>query len=127
RNGQGQALPLHQRRPLTRAAFLVLEAEFSILLCRQTEGNPKRRRRCALPAHSKLATVLCEDVSSMSLLRSPCDDGAMRARKPANTHCGRLQRRWTLAATILGSSMVFIDGTVVNVALPALQSSLDAN
>jgi EmrB/QacA subfamily drug resistance transporter len=31
-----------------------------------------------------------------------------------------------LAATILGSSMAFIDGTVVNVALPALQKSLDA-
>jgi EmrB/QacA subfamily drug resistance transporter len=33
---------------------------------------------------------------------------------------------WVLAATILGSSMVFIDGTVVNVALPALQVSLNA-
>src|SRR5688500_1905019 len=33
---------------------------------------------------------------------------------------------WILAATILGSSMVFIDGTVVNVALPALQSDLNA-
>src|SRR3954466_9097863 len=63
----------------------------------------------------------------MNLFGSPCDDGAMRARKPATTDCGRSQRRWTLAATILGSSMVFIDGTVVNVALPALQSSLDAN
>jgi EmrB/QacA subfamily drug resistance transporter len=31
-----------------------------------------------------------------------------------------------LAATILASSMAFIDGTVVNVALPALQSSLHA-
>ncbi len=31
-----------------------------------------------------------------------------------------------LAATILASSMAFIDGTVVNVALPALQSSLNA-
>jgi EmrB/QacA subfamily drug resistance transporter len=31
-----------------------------------------------------------------------------------------------LAATILGSSMAFIDGTVVNVALPALQTSLNA-
>ncbi|HEY0797169.1 MAG TPA: MFS transporter [Acidisarcina sp.] len=30
---------------------------------------------------------------------------------------------WTLAATILGSSMVFVDGTVVNVALPALQGA----
>jgi len=33
---------------------------------------------------------------------------------------------WILAATILGSSMVFIDGTVVNVALPAIQTSLHA-
>src|SRR5580692_9416554 len=32
--------------------------------------------------------------------------------------------RWILAAAILGSSMVFIDGTVVNVALPALQQAL---
>ncbi len=34
--------------------------------------------------------------------------------------------RWVLAATILASSMAFIDGTVVNVALPALQKELNA-
>jgi EmrB/QacA subfamily drug resistance transporter len=34
--------------------------------------------------------------------------------------------RWVLAATILGSSMAFIDGTVVNVALPVLQKELGA-
>jgi EmrB/QacA subfamily drug resistance transporter len=33
---------------------------------------------------------------------------------------------WVLAATILGSSMAFVDGTVVNVALPAIQASLHA-
>ncbi|MEP6692170.1 MAG: hypothetical protein ABJD07_13505, partial [Gemmatimonadaceae bacterium] len=33
---------------------------------------------------------------------------------------------WVLVATILGSAMAFIDGTVVNVALPALQHALDA-
>jgi EmrB/QacA subfamily drug resistance transporter len=38
----------------------------------------------------------------------------------------RTARQWTLAATILGSSMTFIDGTVVNVALPALQEDLHA-
>jgi EmrB/QacA subfamily drug resistance transporter len=32
--------------------------------------------------------------------------------------------RWVLPATILGSSMSFIDGSVVNVALPAMQRSL---
>ncbi|MEP6550403.1 MAG: MFS transporter [Gemmatimonadales bacterium] len=36
------------------------------------------------------------------------------------------KRRWTLIATILASSMTFIDMTVVNVALPALQKELDA-
>src|SRR3954468_3950934 len=35
-------------------------------------------------------------------------------------------KRWTLVATILGSAMTFIDGTVVNVALPALQTALHA-
>lgn len=33
---------------------------------------------------------------------------------------------WILAAAILGSSLAFIDGTVVNVALPAIQSGLGA-
>jgi len=36
-------------------------------------------------------------------------------------------RRWTLVATILGSSLTFIDATVVNVALPALQRDLNAS
>jgi EmrB/QacA subfamily drug resistance transporter len=35
-------------------------------------------------------------------------------------------RRWTLVATIIGSSLTFIDATVVNVALPALQTDLHA-
>src|SRR6201986_3549310 len=32
--------------------------------------------------------------------------------------------RWTLVASILGSSMAFIDGSVVNVALPSIQHEL---
>ena len=41
---------------------------------------------------------------------------------PCKPHAGP----WILAAAILGTSMAFIDGTVVNVALPALQSSFRA-
>ena len=41
--------------------------------------------------------------------------------------CTESSRPWVLAATILGSSMAFIDSTAVNVALPALQSNLHAN
>ena len=36
-------------------------------------------------------------------------------------------RRWVLAATILGSAMAFIDGTVVNVALPVMKTALKAS
>jgi EmrB/QacA subfamily drug resistance transporter len=60
----------------------------------------------------------------VSIARPPCDEAAIRAgscERQATTNGS-----WILAATILGSSMVFIDGTVVNVALPALQSSLHA-
>src|ERR1700741_4346077 len=38
----------------------------------------------------------------------------------------RSAARWTLVATVLASSMTFIDATVVNVALPALQADLQA-
>jgi EmrB/QacA subfamily drug resistance transporter len=36
------------------------------------------------------------------------------------------RRRWTLIATIIGSSMTFIDATVVNIALPTIGRDLDA-
>lgn len=40
--------------------------------------------------------------------------------------CAERSRPWVLAATILGSSMAFIDGSVVSVALPAMQADLAA-
>src|SRR5690349_6725161 len=39
---------------------------------------------------------------------------------------GRDARPWIMAATILGSSMTFIDGTAVNVVLPLLERQLHA-
>src|SRR3982074_830294 len=58
-------------------------------------------------------------------MKTPCDDAAVRLAGSENP-CGTNARSWILAATILGSSMAFIDGTVVNVALPALQASFHA-
>jgi EmrB/QacA subfamily drug resistance transporter len=58
-------------------------------------------------------------------MKPPCDEAFVQSAKadvPRSTKSGH----WILAATILGSSMVFIDGTVVNVALPVLQSNLHA-
>lgn len=60
----------------------------------------------------------------MAIAKPPCDEAAILAA--SSGHSSTSYGPWVLAATILGSSMAFIDGTVVNVALPALQSSLGA-
>jgi EmrB/QacA subfamily drug resistance transporter len=58
-------------------------------------------------------------------MSQPCDEGVIKS-KVAEAPCPKAAGPWILAATILGSSMAFIDGTVVNVALPALQTNLNA-
>ncbi|MFL5665109.1 MAG: MFS transporter [Ktedonobacteraceae bacterium] len=72
------------------------------------------------------------------IVKSPCDEAVIQA---APFHGSKEVKRttraelstskdhigsWVLVATILGSSMAFIDGTVVNVALPVLQTDLNA-
>jgi EmrB/QacA subfamily drug resistance transporter len=60
-----------------------------------------------------------------SALKHPCDEEFIRSTR-AEAPCARKVGPWVLAATILGSSMAFIDETAVTVALPAVQDSLDA-
>ena len=57
--------------------------------------------------------------------RPPCDAGVVLHAGPC-AGFAPAARRWTLAAAILGSGMAFIDGSVVNVALPAIQRELGA-
>jgi EmrB/QacA subfamily drug resistance transporter len=57
--------------------------------------------------------------------RPPCDEGVM-LHGAAASPCAATVRRWTLLAAVLGSSLAFVDGTVVNVALPAVQRELQA-
>ena len=59
----------------------------------------------------------------ISFGRAPCDEGVIRAVADTPGSAARA-RPWVLAATILGSSMAFIDGSVVTVALPAIQADL---
>ncbi|MBB5398746.1 DHA2 family efflux MFS transporter permease subunit [Paraburkholderia youngii] len=57
---------------------------------------------------------------------SPCDELVIRTQPlMIDRPCRR--KRLALAATIAGSSMAFIDGSVVNVALPSIQSELGAS
>jgi MFS family permease len=58
-------------------------------------------------------------------MKPPCDEAVVWSGN-AVVPCTAQGGRWILAAAILGSSMAFIDSTVVNVALPALQASLHA-
>lgn len=58
-----------------------------------------------------------------TIVKAPCDEALMRAG-PASALCSKRAAPWVLAATIMGSSITFIDSTVVNVALPVLQRDL---
>jgi MFS family permease len=53
----------------------------------------------------------------------PCDEAAIRATAAAG-NCAANAKPWVLAVTILGSSIAFIDESVVNVALPAIETDL---
>ena len=68
----------------------------------------------------EIASPLCQ--ISVNL---PCDEAAIRSGSPGNARTTR--GTWVLVATILGSSLAFIDGTVVNIALPAMQHDLGAS
>lgn len=51
----------------------------------------------------------------------------MAAAAPDPLALDTAQGRWVLAATVTGSGMAFLDGTVVNVALPRIGEDLDAS
>lgn len=61
-----------------------------------------------------------------TVARPPCDEGILRAPTPPSGARPARVKRGVLAATVLGSSLAFIDGSVVNVALPAIQADLGA-
>jgi EmrB/QacA subfamily drug resistance transporter len=62
-------------------------------------------------------------VVSKSYVAPPCTQiGSGTAASP----CPEADRKWILVATILGSSLAFMDGSVVNVALPTLQANFNA-
>jgi EmrB/QacA subfamily drug resistance transporter len=59
------------------------------------------------------------------IIKAPCDEAVIRNAARAQP-CQNEAHPWVLAATILGSSMAMIDGSVVNVALPVMQAQLNA-
>lgn len=59
--------------------------------------------------------------------RPLCPEGRGARDLPCDAPCPEASRPFVLAATILASAMAFIDGTIVTIALPALQQDLDAS
>jgi EmrB/QacA subfamily drug resistance transporter len=56
----------------------------------------------------------------------PCDEAAIRST-PATGNCAASAKPWVLLVTILASSIAYIDESVVNVALPAIEADLAAS
>lgn len=61
----------------------------------------------------------------MVATKPPCDEASILAAPCADLPAR--SRVWVLVATILGTSMAFIDGTVVTVALPAIQKTFQTS
>ena len=53
----------------------------------------------------------------------PCDEAQLRARRHTQA-CPQRDKPWVLATSILGSSLAFIESSVVTLALPAMQADL---
>lgn len=62
----------------------------------------------------------------VGFIQPPCEAGVIRATPAFDAALSQRRKRLTLAATIFGSSMAFVDGSVVNIALPAIQHALHA-
>jgi EmrB/QacA subfamily drug resistance transporter len=61
----------------------------------------------------------------INLKARPCDEAAIRAVRAGD--CPAQAKVWVLVGTILASSIAFIDESVVNIALPALEKDLGAS
>jgi EmrB/QacA subfamily drug resistance transporter len=64
--------------------------------------------------------------ASVILMKTPCDESLVLSAR-GSALCDEARRPWILAGTILGSSMAFVDSTVVNVAVPVLQTNFNAS
>ncbi|HEY2387011.1 MAG TPA: MFS transporter [Candidatus Binatia bacterium] len=56
----------------------------------------------------------------------PCDVGVLRGA-PDTPGCASYAKRWVLTTTVFGSSIAFLEASVINVSLPAIQQGLGAS
>jgi EmrB/QacA subfamily drug resistance transporter len=87
------------------------------------KSNKTKTSNCgrAQYSYNNLDKSSYREIIMTNFVRGPCDDVAIPSE--CTLKIKRNCEKWILVATILGSSMAFIDSTIVNVALPALQES----
>ena len=100
-------------------------------------GRPRRRRSSAPSTGSGQSVGRQRDGAAIAIARGDqqCAIAFMHSIRPASrqrslghvcdTRPVTRKEKLTLIATILGSTIVFLDSTVVNVALPTIQEDLD--
>src|SRR5207237_10202813 len=114
------ATRLHARYPRRTASMSIAQIRHS-----RTGTN---RATCPHPRTSSLRFTgidLSAHAKPMTAVRLPCDDALVHMALDSE-QCSKPTGRAVLVATILASSMTFIDGSVVNVALPVLRAKLGA-
>jgi EmrB/QacA subfamily drug resistance transporter len=63
----------------------------------------------------------------MAAVLQPCDAGVIQCTRTSAAPCRPSSRPWVIAAASIGSGMAFLDSTVLNVSLPAVQADLGAS
>ena len=71
-----------------------------------------------LPGHSRI-----ERQHVISSKAQPCAAEVIRSTRGTSA-CAQRDKAWVLAAAVLGSTMAFVDESVVNVALPTIEADL---
>lgn len=61
----------------------------------------------------------------ISISKTPCDELIIDSKE--SNDCAQNSKFWVLVTSILGSSIAFVNGSVVNVALPAIQTAFDGS
>ena len=62
----------------------------------------------------------------LSARSRPCEEGTIQS-VPVAGDCAAGAKLWVLMATILASSIAYVDESVVNIALPAIETDLSAS
>jgi EmrB/QacA subfamily drug resistance transporter len=80
-----------------------------------------------LEAHDDCDSHASRAPQMIGFTQPPCEANFIRATPAFDEAPSQRRKRLTLAATIFGSSMALVDGSVVNIALPAIQHVLHAS